>query len=199
MPSRPLGLSARAALRSRATGCSISWYASEIRTASSAPGRQAWIGSPCRARSTTCHRFLARHAPLDHLDHLRLDVLRVDPPVGADAAREPDGEPAAGGAEVSHDAAFGDVERVHDLLGALPDVAIGPLELAEVLGREQLAVLLPLLAGDGCPAPASRPAAFGQWVHRLVFLPCVLPSDSSGCCLLLSGRRAARRCHRFRR
>ena len=115
------------------------------------PDRQAWIGRRPESNDDIVIGILERQPPLDRLAHLRLDVLRVDPPVGADAACEPDGEPTAGGAEISHDAAFGNVERVHDLLGALPDVAIGTLELTEVLGRDQFPVLLPLLAGDGCP------------------------------------------------
>ena len=99
--------------------------------------------------STLFRQVLARHPPLDHLDHLRLDVLGVDPAVRPDAPRQTDREPAAGGAELSDDAALGDVEGVHDLIGTLPDVAIRSFELGQVFGRKQFAVLLPLLgAGD---------------------------------------------------
>ena len=77
------------------------------------------------------------HAPVDHLDHLRLDVLRVDDAVRADPARQPHREPAAARAEIGHDGAISDPERVHDLFGLIPVVAIGCFERPEVLRREQ--------------------------------------------------------------
>ena len=66
--------------------------------------RAAADRSLCRARSSTFLQPLALHAALDRLDHLALDVFGVDHAVRTDAARQPDGEPAAAGAEVSDDA-----------------------------------------------------------------------------------------------
>src|SRR4029079_6271754 len=80
---------------------------------------------------------LALHAALDDLDHLRLDVFGVDASVGADATRQADGEPPAAGAEIGHDAAAADRQRVHDLFGALPRVAVRPFELSEPGRRKQ--------------------------------------------------------------
>src|SRR6185369_4379179 len=81
------------------------------------------------------------HANLDRLNHRTLDVLGVDHPVGTDAAGQLDREPAAPGAEISDDACFADAQRVHDLVRALPLVAIRLLEFAEILRLEQPGVL----------------------------------------------------------
>ncbi len=74
----------------------------------------------------------------------RLDVLGVDAPVRADALGEPQREPAAGGAELGDLRAFSDADRVHDLIGLLPLIAIGRLEQPEILRAEQTGVRLRL-------------------------------------------------------
>ena len=76
--------------------------------------------------------------------------------VRPDAAREPDREPAAAGAEVGDDRAVGDAERVHDLIGLLPLLAIGRFEQAEILsGGNSRSLRLAAGAGGG-RAPARR-------------------------------------------
>ena len=75
----------------------------------------------------------------DGFDHLRLHVLGVHDPVWPDAAREPQREPAAPGAQIGDDRTVRDAERVHDLIGLLPGLTIGGVEQAEILGREQAA------------------------------------------------------------
>ena len=63
-------------------------------TASSPPGRRGSSGVPSTVR--TFDRPSLLHLPVDGLDHLRGWMsLRVDVPVGTDAAGEPDAEPAA--------------------------------------------------------------------------------------------------------
>jgi len=71
--------------------------------------------------------------------------------VRPDAPGETDGEPAASGTEVGDDSAVGDAERIHDLIGFLPGVAIRCLEQAEVRRQEQT------------PVPRLR---FGHQRHR---------------------------------
>jgi len=66
-------------------------------------------------------------------------------------------------AEVRHHRPIGDPECVHDLLGLLPQVAIGALELAEVL-RWKSGGVLPLLrwrlsGGEGRHRQTSAPHA----------------------------------------
>jgi hypothetical protein len=65
--------------------------------------------------------------------------------------RQANGEPAAAGAEISHDAAFANSELVHDLFRPLPGITIRPLEDAELLGREQTS----MLRGSGQTADGS--------------------------------------------
>src|SRR5690606_872577 len=76
-------------------------------------------------------QLLTFDAPLDGLEHLRLDVFGVDDAVRADTAREANREPAAAGAEVGDARAFGDAQGVHDLFGFLPRIALGPFRSEE--------------------------------------------------------------------
>ena len=78
---------------------------------------------------------------LDGLDHWTLDIFGKHMAVRADATRELDGEPAAAGAEVNHDACVAHPQRVHDPVGLLPLAAIRRLELPEILRPEQPRVL----------------------------------------------------------
>ena len=114
---------------------------------------------------STLSQVLARQPPLDDLDHLRLDVFGVDPAVRADAPRQPDREPAAGGAEISDDAAFGDVEGVHDLIGPLPDVAIRALELSR---GSPAGTACRAAAAAGCRGAAASAAAASRDAARPV-------------------------------
>src|SRR5438105_4953746 len=81
-------------------------------------------------------KAFALHAPLDRLNHQPLDVLRVHQAVAPHAAREANGEPSAGGAQIGGHAAFGDLQRVHDLVGFLPRFAVGRFEQADI-GRRK--------------------------------------------------------------
>ena len=201
MPIRPSGLRALAAFGASAPALHLV-IASDNQDCIERPDRQA--GSRrSESNDDIVIRILERQPPLRYLDHLRLDVLRVDPAVGPTRRGQPDGEPTAGGAEIGHDAAFGDVERVHDLLGALPDVAIGTLELTEVFGREQF----PPCCCRCWPATVARrasdrSAAFEECGSPSAssFLVTCLPSDSSGgaVCYVFA-RRDGRRCSCFRR
>src|SRR3954451_17293249 len=93
---------------------------------------------------------------------MALDVFRVDHSVRADAAGEPDREPAAAGAEISDDDSLAYPQCVHDLVRALPLVAVGTFQFPEVLRPEQPRVLRRRRGGrdqqdepDGCEeAPA---------------------------------------------
>src|SRR5262249_54956681 len=87
--------------------------------------------------------------PPDHLEHLFLDVLGIDNPVWPDALREPHGEPTARRAEVGDDGAFGDFERVHDLVRPVPLLTIGAFEDAEVQWRKKPAASLSRVGGTG--------------------------------------------------
>ena len=60
----------------------------------------------------------------------------------SDAACEAHGEPPRTGADVGDDRGLGDPERIHDLIGVLPDVPIGCFEEAEILRWKQAAVRL---------------------------------------------------------
>src|SRR5690606_16799724 len=86
--------------------------------------REALVGYPLR----------------DRINHLPLDVFGVDAPVGADAPRQADREPAAAGADVGYPRSVGNPERIHDPIGLLPFVAVGTLENTEILRRKQPSV-----------------------------------------------------------
>src|SRR5205085_8190917 len=90
--------------------------------------RQLWIDWRAKHRPHIL-QSLALHPALNRLDHLRLDVFRVNPTVGPDRAGEPHREPAAAGAEIGDAAAFADEERVHDLVRTLPGIAVRSFEL----------------------------------------------------------------------
>jgi len=90
--------------------------------------------------------FSALHAAADAVEHRALDVLGVDAPVGADALGQLQREPAAGGAEFGDLRSLRDPERVHDLIGLLPLLAVRRFEQPEILGAEQTRVRL-LLVG----------------------------------------------------
>jgi hypothetical protein len=99
-------------------------------------------GRKVRVRFAAEHRphvaeVLPLRAPFDRIDHGWLDVLGVHEPVRADAACEPDGEPAARRANFGDDRAVGDVQRVHDLIRLLPLVAVGRFEKTEVERSEE--------------------------------------------------------------
>ena len=130
------------------------------------------VGVPSTVFTRFC-RPSRSHAALDRLDHLRLDVFGVDLAVRTDAARQAHGEPAAAGAEVGDDAAVADLERVHDLIGPLPRVAIRTLEQAEVLRRKQPRVLRRQTAprAERQHEPARRPLIIGPHCRYLIRIP----------------------------
>ncbi len=82
-------------------------------------------------------QILPLRAPFDRVDHRRLDIFRVDEPVRPNAPRQPHREPTACRADLGDDRSVGDVQRVHDLIGLLPLIAIGCFEQTEVQGREK--------------------------------------------------------------
>ena len=129
-------------------------------TASSARAGRFGVLPCAKARLHVLQPF-ARDAAANRFEHLPLDVLRVDDAVGPDAARQLNREPAGAGADVGDRRAVRDPQRVHDLVGLLPRVAIGPFEQAEILRRKQPAVLLrretPARQG-GPEGPPLRPA-----------------------------------------
>ena len=81
----------------------------------------------------TLREAFVLQSPVDRLDHLRLNVLRVHQAVRSHAPRQANREPAAAGAEIRDHGAVGDAERVHDQIGLVPLVAIGRFEQAEIL------------------------------------------------------------------
>jgi hypothetical protein len=62
----------------------------------------------------------ALYAAPNRLDHLRLNVLGKDEPVRPDSVREVDREPPIPGGDIGNDGAFGDEQRIHDLIRLLP-------------------------------------------------------------------------------
>ena len=110
--------------------------------------RQPWIRRRAEHRTHVGQRFLL-HAAVGCFDHLRLDVLRVDESVRPDAARQPDGEPAAAGAKIGHDRAVGNPERVHDQVRLAPVVPIRRGQQSEILRREQPSLTTVCCGGAG--------------------------------------------------
>ena len=77
-------------------------------------------------------KTLALHPPFDRVEHQMLHVLRVDQSIRSDLLCEPDREPPCAGADVGNCGSVGDPDRVHDLVGLLPDGAVRPLEQSEI-------------------------------------------------------------------
>src|SRR5262245_55001222 len=82
------------------------------------------------------------HPPVDCFNHLWLDVFCVDEPVWSDPPGQSDFEPAAACAEIGDDRAVCDPERVHDLVGLVPLVAIGRFKQPKILRRIEAWLLL---------------------------------------------------------
>ena len=91
------------------------------------PLRQPRVGCGAEHGAYVLQPF-ALHAAADRFDHLRLDIFGVHEAIGSHAARQANGEPSAAGAQVRDDGALGDLERVHDLIRLLPQLAIGRIE-----------------------------------------------------------------------
>ena len=108
-------------------------------TASRPLGSRESLGVPSTVR--TLVRFSRWIAPLDRFEHQRLDVLGVDKAGLSDATRQTDREPAAARAEIGDHRPFGELERVHDLFGLLPLIAVGALEQAQVERWEETRLL----------------------------------------------------------
>jgi len=101
--------------------------------------RQPRIGRRAEDR-TNVEQVLTLHALADRFEHLSLHVFGIDDAVGPDATREPQGEPAAGGAQFGGRRSVRNAEAVHDQLGLVPLRAIGSLEEPQILRVEQLAL-----------------------------------------------------------
>ncbi len=84
----------------------------------------------------------ALDASLDRLEHLALDVLRVDDAVRTNASGQMNREPPRARPDVSHLRSIGDVEDVHDLLGLLPGCTVRAFEESEIDRREQATIAL---------------------------------------------------------
>ena len=123
--------------------------------------REVRVGFSAEHRSHVA-QILPLSPPLDRIDHRRLDIFRVDEPVRPDTAGEPDREPAAGSADLGDHRAVGDVQRVHDLIGLLPLIAIRRLEESEIQGSEE--TRLGLEGGRGRKGGRSRSGSHEE--HR---------------------------------
>src|SRR5690606_22681367 len=142
-------------------------------------------------------QLLTFDAPLDGLEHLRLDVFGVDDAVRADTAREANREPAAAGAEVGDARAFGDAQGVHDLFGFLPRIAVGPFERAEIFRWEEPAVPGAILrSGAACRHQEHEDERehachrFGRALRVRAFVDVRLPPAMPGS-VIASGERMA--------
>ena len=107
MPMRPLGFSACARLRRNVTRSSDLRVDVDDQHRVERPGRQVRIAAVRQPRLDVLQPFAADAAP-DRLEHLALDVLRVDEAVRSDTPRESDREPAGAGADVGDRRAVGD-------------------------------------------------------------------------------------------
>jgi hypothetical protein len=83
------------------------------------------------------HAF-GRHVLLQQLEHLGLDVLRVDPAARRHDARHPACEPARAAAHVGHDVAVLQAHRPEDLGGALLLLASLALEPRGAASRDDV-------------------------------------------------------------
>ena len=96
------------------------------------------------------------HPLADDLQHRRLDVFGVHDAVRSDAPRDVEREPGAARPQIGDDRSVRDAERIHDLLGLLPLIAIGGVEQAEIVGLEELALRRTRLGRIGWRGRKSR-------------------------------------------
>ena len=143
MPIAPVRLQ-RLARRSAAARPAVPSRGTRRRSARrrAAPGIFGSVCVPSTVVTTFCSPSRSTRRSIASIIS-RLDVFGVDAAVRADPARQPHREPAAAGAEVGDDAAFADLQRVHDLIGPLPRVAIRSLEQPEILRAETAARAAP--------------------------------------------------------
>ena len=85
-----------------------------------------------------------------------LDVLGVDDAVGPDPSRQMHREPSACRADFGNRRSLRDPQRVHDLIGFLPLVAVGGLEQPEIDRLEQASLGFACSAATSTGEPARR-------------------------------------------
>ena len=103
------------------------------------PFRQPWIARGAED-GTDVQQVLDLHPLADDLQHRRLNVFGVHDAIGSDAPCNVQREPRAARAKIGDNRSVRDAERIHDLLGFLPLIAIGRVEQSEIVRFEQLAL-----------------------------------------------------------